>query len=95
MYSLRYGTIPIVHAVGGLVDSVIDVLRFPQTGTGFKFYRYTPEAFLTVVRSALELMQDDTAWSRLLKQAMLQDFSWSRSARAYLEVYESALAESR
>ena len=57
MYSLRYGTIPVVHATGGLDDSVVDVLEYPDSGTGFKFYEYEPKAFLEAIRSALELFR--------------------------------------
>ena len=91
MYSLRYGTIPVVHATGGLDDSVMDVLEHPDSGTGFKFYEYEPEAFLEAIKSALELFQDSRKWVEIQKRAMAQDFSWDRSARQYIEVYEKTL----
>src|SRR5208337_2789199 len=62
MYSLRYGTIPVVHATGRLDDSVTDVLEYPDSGTGFKFYEYEPKAFLETLRSALELLKDAHKW---------------------------------
>jgi starch synthase len=92
MYSLRYGTIPVVHATGGLEDSVSDVLRHPDSGTGFKFYKYEPGAFLEAIESALELFKDARKWVQIQKRAMSQDFSWDRSARQYIEVYEKVLA---
>ncbi|MGA2222971.1 MAG: glycogen synthase GlgA [Syntrophobacteraceae bacterium] len=92
MYSQRYGTIPVVHATGGLHDSVVDVLEYPDSGTGFKFYEYKPEAFLEAIRSALELFEDGLKWAEIQKRAMAQDFSWDRSARQYIQVYEKALA---
>jgi starch synthase len=92
MYSLRYGTIPVVHATGGLYDSVTDALEHPDSGTGFKFYKYEPEAFLEAIRSALELFKDGHKRVEIQKRAMAQDFSWDRSARQYIEVYERALA---
>ena len=92
MYSLRYGTIPVVHATGGLHDSVVDALEYPDSGTGFKFYEYKPEAILEAIRSALELYEDGSKWAQIQKRAMAQDFSWDRSARQYIEVYEKALA---
>ncbi len=92
MYSLRYGTIPVVHATGGLDDSVIDVLKQPESGTGFKFYDYEPEAFLDVTRSALEVFEQRQRWREIQKRAMSQDFSWERSAREYIKVYDKALA---
>jgi starch synthase len=95
MYSLRYGTIPVVHATGGLDDSVIDVLKHPNTGTGFKFYEYEPVAFVEAVKSALELSRDSQKWIEIQRRAMARDFSLERSARQYIEVYEKALAAKR
>ncbi len=95
MYSLRYGTIPVVHATGGLGDSVTDVLEYPDSGTGFKFYKYEPEAFLEAIKSALELFRDSRKWIEIQKRAMAQDFSWDRSARQYIEVYEKTLMAKR
>jgi starch synthase len=92
MYSLRYGTIPVVHATGGLDDSIVDVMLNPHTGTGFKFYQYTAFDFLYTTRSAVELYHDRDTWQQLQRRAMTEDFSWERSARSYLEVYHQALA---
>jgi starch synthase len=92
MYSLRYGTIPVVHATGGLDDSVADVLTCPDSGTGFKFSKYEPKAFLKTIKSALELLKDPLKWVEIQKRAMTLDFSWDRSARQYVEVYETVLA---
>ncbi|MBP8645745.1 MAG: glycogen synthase GlgA [Syntrophobacteraceae bacterium] len=91
MYSLRYGTVPVVHATGGLDDSVVDVLRDPEGGTGFKFYEYTPEAFMGSIRAALELYAHKERWAALQRRGMAQDFSWNRSAGQYVEVYRRAL----
>jgi starch synthase len=91
MYSLRYGTIPIVHAVGGLDDSIVDVMLNPDSGTGFKFYQYTAFDFFYTTRSALELYGDLERWRQLQRRAMLEDFSWERAARSYLQGYQSAL----
>lgn len=88
MYSLRYGTIPVVHAVGGLDDSVTDVLKDPAQGTGFKFYRYTGPDFLASIQAALRFFQDPAAWRKIQQRAMRQDFSWKQSARKYLEQYQ-------
>ncbi len=92
MYSLRYGTIPVVHATGGLDDSVSDIVLHPDSGTGFKFYKYEPEAFLEAIESALELFKDARKWAQIQKRGMVQDFSWHRSARQYIEVYEKVTA---
>lgn len=88
MYSLRYGTLPVVHATGGLDDSVVDLAVDPVRGTGFKFYRYQATAFLHAVQLSLAAYRDRDAWRRVQVRAMLQDFSWKRSAEAYWEVYE-------
>jgi starch synthase len=93
MYSLRYGTIPLVAAVGGLDDSVVDVQQNPQTGTGFKFYRHTPEDFLAALQAALRLYEDGEKWRELQRRAMAQDFSWTRAARAYLDFYRELAAD--
>ncbi len=94
MYSLRYATIPVVHATGGLDDSVSDVMK-EDSGTGFKFYEYKPEAFLAAVKSALDLFRQKEKWIEIQKRAMSQDFSWDRSAREYVRVYEKVLSKKR
>lgn len=93
MYSLRYGTIPVVHATGGLDDSVIDVIKNPDSGTGFKFYEYEAEEFFQAIDSALTLYDQEEKWHEITKRAMLQDFSWDRSAREYIQIYEKVLAK--
>jgi starch synthase len=91
MYSLRYGAIPIVHATGGLDDSVVDVQLEPSGGTGFKFYAYEAKALLDVITAALELFRDQEKWQELQRRAMAQEFSWKRSAEQYREIYEKVL----
>ncbi|MFZ2448825.1 MAG: glycogen synthase GlgA [Syntrophobacteraceae bacterium] len=95
MYSLRYGTIPVVHATGGLDDSVSDVMKEPASGTGFKFYDYEPEAFFEAVKSALDMFGQGPVWMDIQKRAMSQDFSWDRSAREYIKIYEKTLARKK
>jgi starch synthase len=94
LYSLRYGTIPVVHATGGLEDSVIDVTDRPNSGTGFKFDEYKAEAFLDAIASALKLYQKKDKWHALQQRAMAKDFSWTRSAGEYVKIYEK-VARSR
>ena len=91
MYSLRYGTIPLVHATGGLEDSIVDVSKEPDKGFGVKFRQYTGESFLQAVETALELHAHEESWKRIRERAMLQDVSWARAARSYEEVYEEAV----
>jgi starch synthase len=86
MYSMRYGTVPVVHAVGGLADTVID------SGTGFVFRDYTPAALLDAVTRALALFGDARRWHALQLAGMRQDFSWDRSAQEYVKIYERVLA---
>ncbi|MHC1744744.1 MAG: glycogen synthase GlgA [Syntrophobacteraceae bacterium] len=88
MYSLRYGCIPVVHATGGLEDSIVDLVQNPETGYGFKFNDYTPEAFLLSIRAALDLLTQPDAWRAVQERAMAQDFSWDRAARQYLDLFE-------
>jgi len=88
MYSLRYGTVPVVRAVGGLDDTVEDFDGWSR-GTGFKFREYGPQAMMLAVRRALETFRDRRAWSGLVERGMAQDFSWDRSARGYEALYRS------
>ena len=90
MYSLRYGTVPVVRAVGGLEDTVEDYDGWNR-GTGFKFGDYHPHAMIVAVRRAVEAFRDRRAWRGIMLRGMAQDFSWDRSARSYEALY-SALA---
>lgn len=93
MYSLRYGTIPIVRATGGLDDTI---QRFdPDTGAGngFKFVDYSPQALLEEVKRALVTYQDKKTWRVLIQKAMAMDFSWVRSAQKYNEIYDRAIKQ--
>jgi starch synthase len=88
MYSLRYGTVPIVRAVGGLEDTVEDYDGWNR-GTGFKFSAYSPQAFLLAIRRALDAWRDRRAWSGIVERGMAQDFSWDRSAASYEALYRT------
>ncbi len=87
MYSLRYGTLPIVRATGGLDDTVQDADEVARGGTGFKFLEYTPGALVDAVGRALEAYRNPRRWRTLQKAAMRQDHSWDVSAREYVKVY--------
>jgi len=84
IYSLRYGTIPIVRATGGLDDTIDDE-------TGFKFRDYSGEALLSAIQSALEGYKDRESWEAMMKRGMRKDFSWSAAAREYLALYQRLL----
>ncbi len=86
MYSLRYGSVPIVHATGGLRDTVEDGV------TGFVFEHATPHALWLAVERALELYALKPAWKKLMLAGMNRDFSWRKSALAYQTLYQELLA---
>ncbi len=92
MYSMAYGTVPVVHATGGLADTVFEA---PGGGTGFVFHRFDAHEFKQAVYRALAAYQDRELWQRIVGNAMQQDFTWARSAARYVEVYEAALARAR
>jgi starch synthase len=93
MYSLRYGTIPIVRAVGGLADTVRDYAPGSRDATGFVFTDYTPAALLDAVKRALALFEDQAAWKALQVAGMAEDHSWDRSAAEYVKIYGRASRE--
>jgi starch synthase len=88
IYSLKYGTVPIVRATGGLDDTIEPFDARTGKGTGFKFHEYTAEALLDSVRNALELWAKPEQWRKLMLNGMKRDFSWSVSAREYMKIYE-------
>ena len=91
MFSLKYGTIPIVRAVGGLKDTVENYNPEQSTGTGFVFEPYDSEALIETVDRALQVFQEKKTWTALRRRAMRMDFSWDRSAQAYSNLYEQLL----
>ena len=90
MYSLRYGTIPIVRATGGLDDSVVDFTENKALANGIKFSEYSPRALSRAIRKALALYEQPALLNRYRKNAMKCDFSWECTVGEYLKVYESA-----
>jgi starch synthase len=94
MYSLRYGTVPVVRATGGLDDTIVDFEPRSRSGTGFKFEPYTAEALGSCWRRALKTYRGSReAFTALARRGMTQDFSWTSSARRYVELYAKALAQ--
>ena len=93
MYSLRYGTVPVVRATGGLIDTVRDVDGPAGEGTGFTFTEYSAPALLNALARALRTYRDRAAWRRIQSTGMRQDFSWDASARQYAAAYERATME--
>ena len=86
MYSLRYGTVPVVRAVGGLEDTVRDH-DGEDRGNGFKFREYHPRALWAALLRAFEVRQDPAAWRELMLRGMAEDNSWDRSAAGYEALY--------
>jgi starch synthase len=93
MYSLRYGTLPVVHAVGGLRDTVIEDTQDTDAalGNGFVFAHATEKDFHKAIKRALSAYQQPELWKKLQHNAMKQDFSWEKSAALYDDIYESLL----
>ncbi len=88
MYSLRYGTVPIVRATGGLEDTIVDV-DSATSGTGFKFKKYEAKELLKAIHRALKMYQDQNAWKKIMRNGMAQDFSWETSAKKYATLYRT------
>jgi starch synthase len=88
IYSLKYGTPPVVRATGGLDNTVEEWNAETRTGTGFKFRGYKPEDFLAAIRRALTAFRDKDGWQQLMRNGMAQHYSWGRSAAQYVEAYE-------
>jgi starch synthase len=88
LYSLKYGTIPVVRATGGLKDSVQEFDPERLKGTGFLFESYDGRALLAAVDRALAVFGRKDDWTRLMKNAMAKDYSWGRSAREYVDIYK-------
>jgi starch synthase len=96
LYALKYGTVPIVRATGGLQDTVEQFEPENDAGTGFVFDAADTSACLETLLAAIELFtRDPDAWRRLMLRGMSREFSWNRSAREYLEMYEMALEDRR
>jgi starch synthase len=96
LYSLRYGTVPVVRRTGGLADSITDAT--PDAiergeATGFVFEEYTADAFWAAVERALAAYRDPEVWSKLVQAGMAADFSWDRAAAGYIDLYRKAVAK--
>jgi starch synthase len=87
MYSMKYGTIPVVRATGGLDDAIIDFDKNKKKGNGFKFDPATEEAFLEAIKRAISHYKDKDLWQKLMIQAMSYDHSWEHSAKEYVQLY--------
>jgi starch synthase len=88
MYSLRYGTVPVVRLTGGLDDSVMDAAEDPQRADGIKFTEYSVRALAKAIRKALVLYEDKTLLAHYRRNGMARDFSWERTVAAYDQLYK-------
>jgi len=89
LYSLKYGTVPIVRATGGLDDTIEDFSPANGSGTGFKFTKYQSSELLKTIQRAVEIYSDQTIWRKIIRNGMNKDFSWEASAKKYLQLYRS------
>lgn len=98
LYSLRYGTIPVVHAVGGLVDTVVDARDenlSDKTANGIHFKKDSPKSLADAIRRTLELYQRKTKWKAMQLSGMRRDFSWQTAAQHYMKLYKKILSRSK
>ncbi|HPO55809.1 MAG: glycogen synthase GlgA [Ignavibacteriales bacterium] len=91
MYSLVYGTIPIVRKTGGLADTVSQFDSAKGTGNGFVFEKYTAGDMIKSITSAMKIFEDKGTWNKIIANGMQSDFSWKSSARGYVELYQNIL----
>lgn len=95
LYSLRYGTIPIVRKTGGLADTIENANPAKGTGNGFVFTKYDAREMLNTIKFACEVYRDKNVWEIMMLRGMRQDFSWDASAKKYIELYSKAIAKNR
>jgi starch synthase len=98
LYSLKYGTVPVVRSTGGLADTVIDTTEetvAAGTATGFAFTEYTSLALASTIERACRVYADKSLWHPLIARGMQQDWSWHESARQYTTLYEQTLKRAR
>ncbi|MFH0991767.1 MAG: glycogen synthase GlgA [bacterium] len=92
MYSMRYGTVPVVRATGGLDDTVEDYSGSGK-GTGFKFNHYDSKDLLKAIQRALKVYHQPEEWKKLMRNGMVKDFSWEHSAKKYVNLYKELLKQ--
>ena len=95
LYSLKYGTVPVVHATGGLADTITnldDATLAAGTANGFSFDQYTTAALADALDQACKAFANKSVWEQLIRTGMRQDWSWNHSARQYCRLYERTLA---
>lgn len=93
LYSLRYGTLPIARKTGGLADTIYDIGEFPEEGTGFLFSQLKSHAIIETIKRALDIYNNDKdKLHKMIKRSMESDFTWTKSALSYLDIYTKGLS---
>lgn len=92
MYSLAYGTVPIVRETGGLADTVVKFNEKTEEGTGFVFKKYDSDEMLKEIKRAIKTFEDKKVWQKIMRSGMKLDFSWDVSAKRYIELYKTMLS---
>ncbi len=92
MYSLMYGTVPVVRETGGLADTVLKYDEKKGEGNGFVFKQYDSKAMIKEIKRALKVFEDKKAWAKIMKNGMKSDFSWNSSAKRYIDLYKTILS---
>jgi len=95
MYALKYGTVPVVRATGGLEDTIEDFDPRTKSGNGFKFGPYDSKAFLSSIQRAMDLWHNQETWEILMRKGMAADYSWDLSAERYQDLYQSLVGAHR
>lgn len=95
MYSLRYGTVPIVRKTGGLADTVEEFNPKTGRGTGFLFEKYSSQEMLKALKKAISVYKNKKLWLKLIKNGMSKDFSWNASAKKYVELYQKLVTQTK
>ena len=93
MYSLRYGTVPVVRETGGLADTVVKFNEKTGEGNGFVFKKYDANEFLKEIKRAIKVFNDKKTWTQIMKSGMKSDFSWHSSAKKYIDLYKTILSK--
>ena len=92
MYSLKYGTVPVVRKTGGLADTVVKFNEKTGEGNGFMFDKYDPKEFLKEVKRAVKVFKNKEAWIKIMKTGIKSDFSWNSSAKKYIDLYKTIIS---
>ncbi len=92
MYSLSYGTVPVVHETGGLADTVTRFNEKEETGNGFSIKKYNSADLLKEIKRALKIYGDKKVWHKIVKNGMKNDYGWNNSAKKYLDLYKNLIS---